>query len=464
MIVFSVSCTKDKITQDSSSLSFSTDTVLFDTVFTKVGTATRNFKVYNNSNKTLKISSIRLATANSPFRINVDGLGGKAFTDVEILPKDSIWIFVDANIDPNGGNLPLIVTDSILFETGGVTKDIDLVAWGQDAIYYRPEEYIVGIPMTVLRANTTWTKAKPIVIYGYVTVDSAFTLTIEAGTRIHFHSSSGLWIYKGAHIAVNGTKDEPVIFQGDRLEAAYKDNPGQWDRIWINAGDNAAQDNVFNYAIIKNGLIGIQVEPDPFNPVAPTSPNKLILKNCIIQNHSGLGLFSRNFRIDAENTVIANGGQYCVGINTGGEYHFNHVTIVDYFGQANRKTPAFYLSNAGQAPNGQKIIGNLVNSTFTNCIIFGSIDSEFEMGLDNAGTAVFEVKDCIIKRKDAFADSRFSSILYNTDPKFKSTGSYDFHLLAGSPAIDKANSTLTTDLDGNSRNGIPDLGAYEFIP
>ena len=51
------SCKKeDHILNSSSnlSLSFSKDTLLFDTVFTTVGSATRSFKVYNNSNEDLE--------------------------------------------------------------------------------------------------------------------------------------------------------------------------------------------------------------------------------------------------------------------------------------------------------------------------------------------------------------------------------------------------------------------------
>lgn len=466
------SCTKERITQESSSLEFSTDTVIFDTVFTQVGTATRNFKVYNTSNKTLRISSIRLANPNSVFRINVDGLGAKSFTDVDVLPNDSLFVFVDAKIDPNGGNTPLIVTDSIIFNVNGVEKDIDLVAWGQDAIYYRADTVIAGLPpLKIIRKNETWTNIKPIVIYGYVVVDSLYTLTVQAGTKVYFHGSSGLWIFKDAQILVNGTKENPVVFQGDRLEPAYKDYPGQWDRIWINE-NTLGKNSVIEHAIIKNGLIGLQIETLPFDVKTLISPNTISIKNTIIQNHSVTGLYASNYKINAENVSVSNGGQGCIAITGSGEYNFKHVTAGDYFPSTGRKEPAFYMSNVySYIQNNQRInsVREIKNSSFTNCIFYGNIEKEFDYALNTANGAAkneFIFENCIVKRTETINDSRFVNLFYNSDPKFVSPSTFDLHIAAGSPAIDKGKTGLSvnTDLELNPRSTPPDLGAYEYVP
>src|SRR5690606_6010106 len=136
-------------------------------------------------------------------------------------------------------------------------------------------------------STTTWTKDKPIVIYGYAVVDEFTKLVIEAGTNIYLHEGSGLWVYQNASIEVNGTLEEPVVFQGDRLEQFYQDQPGQWDRIWINEGSD---DNIFTHTIIKNSFIGIQAETLPFGGNNnTTSSNKLKLENCRIYNTSVIG-------------------------------------------------------------------------------------------------------------------------------------------------------------------------------
>jgi hypothetical protein len=53
------SCGKNK-SFSKKHLSFSVDTLVFDTVFTTIGSTTQQFKIYNNENKTLIIEEIEL--------------------------------------------------------------------------------------------------------------------------------------------------------------------------------------------------------------------------------------------------------------------------------------------------------------------------------------------------------------------------------------------------------------------
>lgn len=461
MLLLSQGCEKEKITKNADQLAFSTDTVLFDTVFTQIGTATRNFKVYNRGKGTLQISSIRLARTNSRFRINVDGLPGREFSNVEILPDDSMYIFVEATINPNGTDNPLVVTDSILFEVNGVVKDVDLVAWGQDANYIVADQLIPNLPpIRVLEPNAYWSSNKPYVIYGYAVVDSGNSLRIQEGANIHFHSGSGLWVYKGGKISVEGTFGRPVTFQGDRLEPAYENTPGQWDRIWINAG---AENSTINYAVIKNGFIGIQAEPDPFDPLAGTSSSKLTIRNTIIQNSSGVGIFARNFRIHAENVVVVNSGQYGIGISGGGEYTFLHATVASYgFSAGQRKTPAFFMTNEYESSPDVYTIRPITNSRFVNCIFYGSLETEFDYSINQSVTNDFVFQNCLVKRKELINSPEFINLFYNQDPLFKNRLEYEWQLSEKSPALNKGiPTTATFDFTGTLRDENPDLGAYE---
>ena len=135
------SCIEDDFSSSPNDvLTFSTDTVRFDTVFTDIGTSTRIFKVYNRSKKSLNISSIKLADAgNSGFFMNVDGFSGKELSDIEIRGKDSLFIYVGANINPTDRNNPILIRDSIVFMTNGVRQDVKLMAYGQDVIIKRGE-------------------------------------------------------------------------------------------------------------------------------------------------------------------------------------------------------------------------------------------------------------------------------------------------------------------------------------
>ena len=57
-------------------LMFLVDTVLFDTLFTTIGSTTKRIKCYNNNNGIINISQINLKWRRFPFRINVDGESG----------------------------------------------------------------------------------------------------------------------------------------------------------------------------------------------------------------------------------------------------------------------------------------------------------------------------------------------------------------------------------------------------
>ena len=464
LLVFVFSCKKDAILTDpSAKLSFSLDTVLFDTVFTTIGSSTRRLKVYNPNNKKVIVSSIRIAGGpNSKYRMNVDGMPGAFLNDIEIPAKDSLFIFIEVTIDPLNSNSPLIVTDSIMFVTNGNEQDVDLVAWGQDAHYFYPDNYVEGLPPYSIicntNSNTTWVNDKPYVIYGYAVVDSSCGLTIQAGARIHFHNNSGLWIYKGGSIKVLGTLAEPVTFQGDRLEPYYREIPGQWDRIWIN---ESSVDNEFNYAIIKNGFIGIQAET-----LESYMGNQLTLNNTIIRNMEGIGLLTRFYKIAAANMLIANCGQYATALTLGGDYDFRHCTFANYWSLKSRKTPSLLISNYYEDENGVNQVFSLTKADFKNCIIYGN--NENEVLADNGGgTFNYDFSYSLLKTNQSLNGT---SIFTNIDPGFVDASNRDFKLKSSSFAIDMGDPAalnkpeLMQDLNGNNRGTPPDLGAYEYVP
>src|ERR1035441_1721777 len=163
------SCKKDRITTDpSAKLSFSTQSILFDTVFTTVGSTTKTFLVYNRNSQSIKISSIQLARGTaSNFRINVNGLKGVQFNNIEIRAKDSMFVFVEVTVNPNNASSPLVIRDSIVFQTNGNMQDVHLEAWGQNAYFYTPNIFPAnGFPgYSNISCNAVWTNDKPHVIY-----------------------------------------------------------------------------------------------------------------------------------------------------------------------------------------------------------------------------------------------------------------------------------------------------------
>ncbi|NOR86700.1 MAG: hypothetical protein GQ527_03735, partial [Bacteroidales bacterium] len=346
IIIFMVftSCRKDEtISADPSlKLSFSTDSVMFDTVFTTMGSVTKRLMVYNPNENSVMISSVKLAGgSNSPYSVNIDGSSGTDVRNIEIGGNDSLYVFVRVTVDPINDNLPLVIKDSVIFETNGNFQDVDLLAWGQDAHFIVADEHINGLPPFSYIAKegeaVHWTNDKPYVIVGYGVVDSAGSLTVDAGCRIHFYNSAGLWIYRYGSIQVNGTLEEPVTFQGVRLEQEYQDVPAQWDRIWINESDVNSE---FNYAVIKNATIGIQAET-----LKSGLGNTLFLNNTQILNMQGWGIFSRFYNIDANNLLVANSGSSLLNLTTGGNYQFRNSTFANFWSYSVRKDPLSQISD-----------------------------------------------------------------------------------------------------------------------
>ena len=464
-IGLSTSCKKESFLEDQKvDLRFSQDTLMFDTVFTTIGSSTQYLIVTNPEKQKIKISNIQLSGGpGSNFRINVDGQSGTNFKDVEIAAEDSIYIFVEVTVDPNGGSGPMVITDSIIFETNGNIQDVDLVAFGRDAYFIVANRSIGNLNYKIVageNVDTIWTKDKPIVVYGYAVVDSTGSLTIEAGTEIYFHSKSGLWIYKGGQLKVLGTKAEPVTFQGDRPEAYYEDLPGQWDRIWINESD--AQSEI-NYAIIRNSFIGIQTE----TLESVMAANKLILKNTIIENISGAGILSKFYSIDAENVRISNCQQYCAALTMGGDYEFRHSTFANYWSYSVRKTPSIYFNNYYQDGNKVVYAFDLTKANFINCIVYGNIEEEVIADNNSQGGQFHFLFDHgLLKTKNNTSDANhWVSITKNQDPLFEDTSENDLHLKSNSAAADKGKAGVQPplDLDENSRSASsPDLGVYEI--
>ncbi|MCD6354073.1 MAG: hypothetical protein J7L95_00845 [Prolixibacteraceae bacterium] len=444
-------------------LQFSTDTVMFDTVFTSIGSTTQHLTVHNPYNENILISRVRMAGGDfSNFRLNINGEVGNEAYEIEVPANDSIYIFVEVTIDPNGQNLPMVVQDSIQFTTNANIQNIKLVAYGQDFNLVKGETI----------ETTTWTSEKPYLVYDYAYVDSTSTLTIEPGTKVFFHKGAGLYV-KG-NIQANGTFQNPIYFLSDRLEDTYKNIPDQWNGIVLFSGSH---DNIFNFTTIKNANIGLQVgtiENEGFASVK--------FSNSQIENMAYAGLFSLKSKIFAYNDLIANCGFYAVALLVGGDYEFYHTTIANYWGNYStkaRSTSSLVLSNVlviDQA-DGSKISynGDLEKAFFGNSIIFGNSSKEIELGNNDENAFNFKFENCIVQVPDSFNISNkdhYKNVWKGKeyDPKFIDPfEDYNYALDTLSPAKDigslKIAKRFPLDILNKDRTADdgPDLGAFERI-
>ena len=470
------------------SLTFSRDTLFLDTVFTNTSSSTRVLKVYNKSNQNLRIPSIYLERGNSSFyRLNVDGVSGNDIENIDILAKDSLFIFVEATIDFNQVSDPLYI-DQIVFSSENEPQKVELVTLVQDAHFLFPQKNSEGIKETIeigidengnsiavegfyLSGSQQWNNDKPYVIYGFAGVSTGNTLQISKGTQIYFHQNSGLIIEKGGSLKMTGEIGEEVVLQGDRLEQLYKENPGQWSTIWLRSG---SVNNYLENVIIKNNDIGIVTD----SIVSPDQPG-LMLKNVQIYNTSSFGILGRNAHVKAENIVVANNGNASVACTFGGKYEFIHSTLANYWNKSIRQFPTLYINNFILSSDSENtaFVNDLVQADFINCIIEGNQNKE--LVLERIEGAVFNYffQNDLIRFSDNNSSSDplydfdnteyYLSNIFNGTPDFVDISQNNFLLGENSDAIGKADQLraqeVPFDLLGNDRTTNPDSGAYQYF-
>jgi hypothetical protein len=509
------SCRDDFEFEDSTGgLQFSKDTVYLDTVFSKIGSSTYTLKVYNRSNKDIKIPSIQLGEGeSSKYRLMVDGVPGKVFNNVELLAKDSMFVFIETTIDYSeyaNNSTTFLYTDNIQFNSSNGSQKVELVTLVQDAVFMFPQrdndgnyeavrydsdlnnetdpQYLYGFnlnPADEINGNELhFTNDKPYVIYGYATVPQGQTLTVDPGARVHFHADSGLMVRPGATLNINGavSSDEKlleneVIFEGDRLEPDFSDVAGQWTGVLLMSG----ADNTINHLTLKNANIGVFAQAALGDE---TTVPKLTVNNTQIYNCTNFGILASFANITGENVVANNAGQASVALISGGTYNFKYCTFANYFNSFNQVP--LLINDYRNA--GEKVYVGAVNANFDNCIIYGSSNVALSMERKYPSDADFKTKfnACIIKVIDftnqlnnnplypgtsnnpALADystSLLEKTFNGNNPKFADPRNNKLFIITGDSAADgKADATVptqfTTDVVGISRTGTPDIGAY----
>ena len=418
--LLAVSCRKElKYSDDSSkNISLSTDTIAFDTVFTSIGSSTRVLMIYNDNSENLKINSIRLEKgSSSPYSINVDGQAGTSFSDKEIYANDSLYVFIKVTINPNDDNNPFFVEDRLIFNTNGNEKVVHLTAYGQNAHYIIgrkgifPDQnghytnYYVAITDSVNK-DVHWTAEKPYVIYNVALIDSDGTLTIEPGTHVYFHGGAGLWAWSEGQLIVNGTAENPVVFQGDRLESFYADQPGQWDRIWLMEA-REGHGHIINHAIIRNGFIGLQIQRMLKDNMEPT-----YITNTIIENHTGMGVYANCYTIGMSNFVVNNCGNYCVALTGGGDYLFTHGTIANYWTGSTRKAEALFFNNLYTNPTDGLTYAVPFECDIINSIVYGSKNNEFGTDFYPVSDTLYKFKNCLISSQRPKLEQLYESCVF----------------------------------------------------
>ena len=451
-----VSCEADKISTDTSlMLTFSSDTVRFDTIFTKQGSATYKLKVYNPSKNRVFIESITLNEAVN-YKMNVSGISADVVHNTYLNAGDSLMMFIQVYIDPNDDNTPFIVRDSIDFFFNNHTQVLQLQAYGRNVKRFKNK---------TIFADTTITADMPILISDTLKVVEGATLTLKEGTKLYCQKASVIFL-EGTLIS-EGTQGAMVEIRGDRDDfmntvppLSYDQASGQWGGIKI---ASSSFGNVLNHTDVRNADFGIVIDS------TSTEATTLTVNSSIIRNMLYNVISATNAKVEIYNSLLYNAGENILHLE-GGEYKVVYSTLTNNysFSWGGRTQPILYYSNKNYALNAQMY----------NTIVYGNYSSEIDYKIDAEGLpAQYLFKNCLVKQYMKTVDTNiYEDCIMNSSPKFvydeikdDTYRVYDYHLTSSSPAIGNADMSFATllseDLDGNERtlDGVSDIGCYEYI-
>ncbi|MDR1763849.1 MAG: hypothetical protein LBR64_07875 [Dysgonamonadaceae bacterium] len=462
-------------------LSFSTDTLSFETALATVASPIRGFVVGNYNKQHLLVASIRLAGGqNSPFRINVDGMAGSSFADVPIRANDSIFVFADVKPELSGSSEPKIIRDSVIFEYNGIRQQVILEAFGQDVIVIRGD--VLNDEYSLLDGKT------PYLVYDSLVIAEGCTAEIAEGSTFYMYNEAKITVR--GKILIRGSLEKPVTFRGSRTDSlnveipiSYEQIPGQWGGIVLTS---TSFGNEMENARIRNGKFGLLIEPS--NP----DRSKIILRNTVLTNVSGDLLTSVNSKISAENCEFSTSRGALLNL-VGGDCDFLHCTLANFYpylpegGWLHSEREILKISTQWQPGDAESepVEFPLVKANFANSV-FASENTSSGIFIEEPETGVlpFAFRNCVFVNKGE-NDEQFTDCLFGANPdslfvknytkKIKddpNDRAYDyvfkFSLTENSPARDTANPALSEqlplDMLGRNRfaDGKPDAGAYEF--
>ncbi|MBQ7471466.1 MAG: right-handed parallel beta-helix repeat-containing protein [Prevotella sp.] len=441
-------------------LTFSTDTVKLDTVFSNVPSALRDFWVFNNSGDGIRCTNVRLERGNqSGFRVNVDGIylgssAGFQANDIEIRKGDSIRVFVELTSPYNNGDRPLLLNDNLIFRLeSGVEQRVHLNAYSWDATLLH------GLRVS---SDTTIASTRPIVIYDGITVDSMATLTIAAGTTLYFHNNAGIEVY--GRLSCQGTATDNVVLRGDRIDRMFDYLPydqvsGQWRGIHLN---ESSYGNQLVYTDLHSPYYGIVADSSDVNQL------KLEMISSTVHNCQGHAVSAENCRLNITNCQLTNAYGCCLALD-GGWTDVNSSTLAQ-----------FYPFEIGMRALRVSSANHSLTFNCRNTLITGYSDDEILILVGDSTTACNFLFDHCVLRTPLVEDEDsvfFTHVIYEDTVQNSWVGyghfvdmpeeslQYDFRLDSLSVAIGRADPATAFPVDrrGITRKPTPDIGAYEYI-
>lgn len=417
-------------------LAFSKDSITFDTVFSGLPSTTKQLKVYNRSSETILIDEINLAN-NNGHQLNINGINGNVSKNVEIPPKDSLYIFIQLNTIDLDQDEARLIEDFILFSYNSKILKFKLKSWAQDVIRFSNNEL----------KTQTWSKNRPYLIEENLTLKENQKLLIQAGAKVYFQKKAGLHI-KG-ELNIEGSFDEPVFFGSFRKEELYKNVPGQWEGLFFY---EESKTNFISHLQLENSIKGI-------NAQSSINENNLDIEYSKLLNFTKTGIETNNFNLKMHDVIVSNCGEYTVLLHGIGDFEFSHCNFINYW---------------QISPRSNACLGYLANETSGKSLkLYNSIIEGFNSNeLETNNTNNVEIQNCLLKLSDKEQiplSTNFTNCIFNIDPNFIDKNIHNYNIKSNSILIDNAKlefaNSYSLDLNGNSRlsDTSPDIGCFEFI-
>ncbi|MCD7720912.1 MAG: right-handed parallel beta-helix repeat-containing protein [Prevotellaceae bacterium] len=453
-------------TSTSARLTFSADTVAFDTVITGQGSTQRTLIAFNHNSSGLRIESVELAQgAASPFMVNVDGqyLYEGRGEDFEVYGKDSLYVRIAVSLPETDSDEIQPYSDELVFTLeSGVRQSVTLTAQGMDVIILKGE---------VITEDETLDARRPYLVYDSLVVSEGATLTLPEGCTLMLHDSTSLLV-RGTLKAL-GTLEKPVTFRGDRTDymfsyLPYDNTPNRWGGIHF---FGSSRGNELQQCDIHGGDYGILCDS---TSLEDTSTPLLRLSDCVVHNIGGDGLWLKHCVTEVTGTQISNTLGDCLHI-LGGGHTFIHCTIAQFYPFTSNRGDALYMTNYDE-----ETAYPLLWCDFVNCVITGYADDVImgSIAEDEDNLCDYLFLNCLLRTERSEDGERFRNIVYDTDSldvsgkdHFTLFDTYAF-LYDFTPdslscirglADEEYAKQYPLDRKGTSRlaDGAPDAGAYE---
>ncbi len=387
-------------------LSFSQDTVAFDTLVSTIPSSTKTLYAFNNNGNGIRINTIQLEGGSaSHFRVNVDGryLDQGTWNDFEVLRHDSLIIRIEMTPPEAGTNEPLYFEDKLHFYLENGAQQTVVLSGGSIDAYIKKSGLIIESDETLLTD-------KPYVIYDSLVVKQGATLTLTEGTRLMFHDKAALHVY--GKLKVQGSIEKPVVLRGDRLDhmfdyLLYDNTPSRWEGIIIHQGSYG---NELFQCDLHSSLFGIiaedtkEVNPDADNP-------SITLDCCILHNIGGDGLQFNNCVSKVTNTQISNTLGHAVNLN-GGSHTFIYSTLAQFYPFSANRGDALHLVSSKDGSDK----GLLLQAHFINCVITG-YGLDVIMGENIPEDCNYLFHHCFLNTLAVDDAERFVEVIFDQDKK-----------------------------------------------